>query len=143
MSIEIRSKDFSITDAMRDHAHRRLGFALDYFAIDRFRKVRRVVVRVGDLNGPKGGMDKFCRILAQVGHGTVVVEDVDSNLYAAISRATHRFALKASRQLKRRCRSAAPAHSSSRTWNARPLTLATEPAIPTPKRMLSTFMGGD
>jgi ribosome-associated translation inhibitor RaiA len=101
MSVEIRSKDFSVTNAIREHARRRMNFALDYFAIDRFRKIRRVVVRVGDLNGPKGGEDKFCRITAEVGHGTVVVEDVHSNLYAAISRATRRFALKASRELTR------------------------------------------
>jgi ribosomal subunit interface protein len=101
MSIEIRSRDFSVTDAMREHVKRRLGFALDYFAINRFRKVRRVIVRLGDLNGPKGGDDKFCRITAEVGHGTVVVENVDSNLYSAISRATRRLALKASRKLSR------------------------------------------
>ena len=101
MSIEIRSKDFSVTDAIREHARRRMRFALDYFAIDRFRKVRQVVVRLGDLNGPKGGEDKFCRITAEVGHGTVVVEDVHSNLYAAISRATRRFAQTASREVAR------------------------------------------
>jgi len=101
MSIEIRSKDFSVTDAIREHARRRMNFALNYFAIDRFRKVRRVVVRVGDLNGPKGGEDKFCRITAEVGHGTVVVKDVNSNLYAAISHAARRFALTASRVLAR------------------------------------------
>ena len=103
MSIEIRSKDFSITDAIREHARRRMRFALDYFAIDRFRKVKQVVVRLGDLNGPKGGEDKFCRITAEVGHRTVVVEDVHSNLYAAISRATRRFAQTASRELARAC----------------------------------------
>ena len=96
MPIEIRSKDFSITNAIRDHAKRRLGFALD-----RLRNVRRVVVSLGDLNGPKGGEDKFCRITAEVGHRTVVVEDVHSNLYAAISRATRRFAHAASRDMAR------------------------------------------
>jgi hypothetical protein len=36
-----------------------------------------------------------------VGHKTVVVEDIQSNLYSAISRAAHRFAAKASRELSR------------------------------------------
>jgi ribosome-associated translation inhibitor RaiA len=101
MSIEIQSRDFSVTDAIRDHARRRLGFAIDGFANDRFGRVRRVVVRLGDLNGPKGGEDKFCRIVAAVDHGTVVVEDVDSNLYSAISRASRRFAVKVARHLAR------------------------------------------
>jgi hypothetical protein len=99
-------------------------------------------VRLGDLNGPKGGKDKFCRIVAQVGHGTVVVEDVDSNLYSAISRATHRFAMATSRQLRRRCRSSAPARTSSWAWNTESLSPATGPAMETPNRMLSKFMGG-
>jgi ribosome-associated translation inhibitor RaiA len=104
MSIEIRSNDFSVTNAIREHAERRMGLALDDFAVDRLRKVRRVVVRLGDLNGPKGGEDKFCRITAEVGHGTVVVEDVDSNLYHAITRAARRFGLRTSRKLARASR---------------------------------------
>jgi hypothetical protein len=58
-------------------------------------------VRLGNLNGPKGGEDKFCRITAQVGLDTVVVEDVHSNSYSAISSATLQFSLKASRELAR------------------------------------------
>jgi ribosome-associated translation inhibitor RaiA len=101
MQIEIRSRDFSVTDAIREHAQRRMRFVLDYFAFDRLRNVRRIVVRLGDLNGPKGGVDKYCRIIADVGSNTVVVENTHSNLYSAISLATQRFALKASRVLSR------------------------------------------
>jgi putative sigma-54 modulation protein len=149
MSIEIRSRDFSITDAIRDHARRRLGFALNCFAIDRLRKVRRVVVRVGDLNGPKGGEDKFCRITAEVGHGTVVVEDVHSNLYSAISGATHRLALKVSRTVARAHRlSARTRASSADSFHAResfgyPFTPPNESTKESPGRMLSWFMGGN
>jgi hypothetical protein len=32
MSIEIRPKDFNLTDGMREHSERRLRFALDYNA---------------------------------------------------------------------------------------------------------------
>jgi hypothetical protein len=99
-------------------------------------------VRLGDLNGPKGGKDKFCRIVAQVGHGTVVVEDVDSNLYSAISRATHRFAATTSRQLRRRCRPNAHTRASSKAWITHSTTAASDPPTEAPKRMLSRFMGG-
>jgi ribosome-associated translation inhibitor RaiA len=100
MPIVIRSNDFSVTNAIREHAVRRLGFALDSFAPGR-RGVRRVIVRLGDLNGPKGGADKFCRISADVGRRTAVVEEVQPDLYVAISRAARRFARKAARELRR------------------------------------------
>jgi ribosome-associated translation inhibitor RaiA len=99
MLIDIRSKDFTVTDAIHEHTRRRLNFALDSLARDR--NFRRVIVRLGDLNGPKGGEDKFCRITAEMGHSAVVVEDIGSNLYSVVSRATRRFAQKASRQLAR------------------------------------------
>ena len=101
MSIEIRSQNFSVTSAIREHTERSLRFALDGYAVDRLRDVRQLVVRLGDINGPKGGGDKFCLITAQVGLDTVVAEDVHSNLDSAISRATLRFSLKAARELAR------------------------------------------
>jgi putative sigma-54 modulation protein len=96
MKVEIRSKAFTVTDGIRQHAERRLSFALG-----RFRDIRRVVVCVGDLNGPKGGTDKFCRIAAEFGFTTALVEEVQPDLYVAISSAAHRLALKAARDLER------------------------------------------
>jgi ribosomal subunit interface protein len=144
MSIEIRSKDFSITDAIRDYARRRLGLALGCF-----RKVSRVVVRVGDLNGPKGGKDKFCRITAEVGHGTIVVEDIHSDLYSAIARATRRFALRTSHTLARAQRLTSRTRISSADLLHAPASIgdpfapANEFTLETPRRMLSRFIGGD
>jgi hypothetical protein len=97
MPIEILSRDFSITDAMREHTERRMRIAIDYIAIDRIYDVSRVVVLLGDLNGPRGVKDKFCCITAEVGHRTVAVKDIECNLYSAISCASHLFALKACR----------------------------------------------
>jgi ribosome-associated translation inhibitor RaiA len=149
MSIEIRSKDFSVTDSIREHAQRRVGTALRSFGIDSYRTVRRVIVRVGDLNGPRGGEDKFCRIAAEVGHGTLVVEDTDSDLYTAITRAARRFALRASRQLTRTHRSSARTRVSSTDFSHAPgsirpsLAITDAPAMDIPQRMLSKFMGGN
>lgn len=149
MSIEIRSKDFSVTDAIREHARRRLDLALAYFEVDRYRKVRRVVVRLGDINGPRGGEDKFCRIIAEVGHNTIVVEDTDSDLYTAISHAARLLAQRASRQLTRtrnlavRARQSSPGHSHVQGTATQPFALAAGPAMDIPQRMLSKFMGGN
>ncbi|HKF46668.1 MAG TPA: HPF/RaiA family ribosome-associated protein [Terracidiphilus sp.] len=142
MSIEIRSRDFSVTDAIREHAGRRLGFALDSLPHGGNRKVRRVVARLGDLNGPKGGEDKFCRIAAQVGHCTVVVEHVDSNLYSAITHAAHRFVLAASRHLARELRPSDRAQVPLWKSIAHSVPSASEFIGQTPQRMLSSFMDG-
>ena len=92
---EIRSKG-CVPDEMQKYAERRV-----HFALNRFRNVRRVVVFLDDLNGPKGGMDKLCRIVAEFGFTSAVVEEAQRDWHAAIARATHRLAQKVARELKR------------------------------------------
>jgi putative sigma-54 modulation protein len=58
MQLEIRGRDVDITDRLRDHIERRLGFALGRFA----QRIKRVLVCVGELNGPRGDIDKGCRL---------------------------------------------------------------------------------
>ncbi len=96
MAFEIRCKDPSVTDELREYAERRL-----HFALDRFPNVRRVAMRLDDLNGPKGGKDKFCRIVAKLGFASVVVEEVQMDWCVAISRGTHRLAQTIARELGR------------------------------------------
>lgn len=87
MLIAIHCRGFPLTDAIEDHVHNRLGFALARGGS----RVGRVVVRLSDLNGPQGGIDKRCLIEIRLdGLPTVVVEDVESDLYTAIDRAVGR-----------------------------------------------------
>jgi len=71
-------------------------------------------VSLDDLNGPKGGMDKFCRIVAEFGFASVVVEEVQMDWHAAIASATHRLSQKVARELKRTNRPAARAMEHTR-----------------------------
>ena len=88
MNIDIQSLGFPITAALSEHARRRLRFVLTR----RSDRVQRVVVRLGDENGPRGGVDKFCRIQVYLVDAPVaVVEDIGPDLYAVIDRATHRI----------------------------------------------------
>ena len=65
-------------------------------------RVRRIRVHVADVNGPRGGIDKRCRIQATVnGLGEVVVEDTEQNLLQAISKAADRLGRKVMRRLAR------------------------------------------
>jgi putative sigma-54 modulation protein len=104
MQVEIRSKDFPITPGIRSYTERRLGFALDRFA----GRIQRAQVYVGDVNGPKGGRDKLCRIVVSVASATAVVEEVRPDLYRAIDRAASRAARKIAREVGRANRPAPP-----------------------------------
>ena len=87
MQIDIQARDFLLTDALRNHAQRRMRFALTRGD----EHIQRVVMRLSDINGPRGGLDKRCHlqvVLAGLPH--VVVEDSETDLYVAIDRATDR-----------------------------------------------------
>jgi putative sigma-54 modulation protein len=85
-------------DHLPDHIERRLRFALARFGS----RVERVIVFLQDRNGPRGGIDKVCRILAKVqGCGAIMATVVDSDWTAAVDRATTRIGYTVSRQVGR------------------------------------------
>lgn len=99
MDVQIVAQEFSLTESLRQHLHRRLGFA---FAWAR-RHVPRIVVRLRDLNGPRGGRDKLCQVSVQIpGLPDQVVRDVQEDMYAAIDRAIKRAAYCAARIASRK-----------------------------------------
>ena len=84
MQVEIRGKGLHVTDVLSTYIQHRLGFALGRFS----RRVERVLVRVEDTNGPKGGIDKQCRVAVVVPHATTaVMESKAPNIRVAINRA--------------------------------------------------------
>jgi ribosomal subunit interface protein len=96
MQITIQSRSFKLTEALRNHVQTRLGFT---FSRARSR-VQVVNVRLSDLNGPRGGIDKRCSIKVSMdGLPDVVVEDVQADMYHAIDRATDRTARTVMRRL--------------------------------------------
>jgi ribosome-associated translation inhibitor RaiA len=99
MQIDIQALDFPLTYAMRNHAERRMRFALtccdDY--------IQRVVMRLSDINGPRGGADKRCQVqVVLAGLPDVVIEDTEADLYVAIDRATERASQTLLRKVDRR-----------------------------------------
>lgn len=68
----------------RRYIRRKLGMKLGKFAPS----IERVSVRVGDVNGPRGGVDRACRIKVVLsGLPSVVFLAQDASLEAAIDRA--------------------------------------------------------
>ena len=96
MQTDIQARSFPLTDALRNHVHNRLGFTF----LNASSRVQRVRVRLSDLNGPRGGVDKCCLVEIRLeGLPVVVVEDVQSEMYTAIDRAVGRAARTAKRRL--------------------------------------------
>ena len=95
MKIDMQARHFSLSKALRNHIKRRLGFALSAGT----NQIQRVLVRLSDINGSKGGAEKCCKIqLVLPRLPDIVIEDTETNLYVAIDRAANR----AGRTLRRR-----------------------------------------
>lgn len=119
ITIDLRSSNVPISVALREHVARRLDFAIRRFA----HRIQRVIVRLVDVNGPRGGPDKRCRIVAYLdGSEVVLVEATDSDAYAAVSQAAIRLDERVARALTRR----------------RPRTLARRRIGPRPSSRAST-----
>ena len=98
MRVDIKTNGFDLTDGLRDHAQRRLQFALDWAK----HGVSRVSINLSDINGPRGGKDKRCQIhIPLPGNRDVVIQDTESDLYAAIDLAADRASHTLERRLER------------------------------------------
>lgn len=104
MQIAIQTHGFPLTGALEKHVQDRLRFTFSRVA-DR---IRRVQVTLSDINGPRGGVDKRCLIEARLdGQPSIVIQDLQSDMYMAINRAAgrasrsvmRRLALKSSKRL--------------------------------------------
>ncbi len=98
MRLDIHTHRFTLTDALRCHVQRRLNLALN----SGDDQILRIVIRLSDINGPRGGADKRCQIqvvLANV--PDVIIRETQADLYAAIDRATDRAGRAVHRRLAR------------------------------------------
>ncbi|MCF6283321.1 MAG: HPF/RaiA family ribosome-associated protein [Candidatus Polarisedimenticolaceae bacterium] len=99
MQIKIQARRFSLTATLRKYTQQRLRYALTSST----NHIQRVIVRLSDINGPRGGIDKRCHIQVVLkGLPDVVIEDTGSDLYNSISRAADRASRTVSRSLRRR-----------------------------------------
>ncbi len=99
MELGIRGRHIALTATLLAHVERRLRFALSRFE----QKIRQIAVRVTDLNGPRGGFDKQCRVTATLSpSGKVTVGATDADLHAAIDHAANRLKHSVTHALKRR-----------------------------------------
>lgn len=98
MRIQIQAKGMPALKQLREHARHRLQFALGRFA----HGVSTVRVHLADVNGPRGGTDKLCRIVVQMKqHSQVVIQELGQDMQQVIDRVADRVHQNVSRQLGR------------------------------------------
>ncbi len=98
MWVQIVGRGVVVDAVVRQRVERRLAFAIGRF----HDRLGRVAVHLSDVNGPRGGVDKHCRIIADVlGSEPVVVEDAAARLDTLIDRAADRIGQSVRRRLER------------------------------------------
>lgn len=98
MQIEIHAHDFPLTEDLRAHVERRFQFAVGRFQD----QLLSVIVRLSDINGPRGGVDKHCQVQIRLrGLPKIVIKDTEADLYVAVDRAADRSGRTLARNLQR------------------------------------------
>src|SRR5688572_7572221 len=92
MNILIRNRNVEVTDGLRAHIEKRLGFTLGRFGA----QIGRVVVRFTD-----GGDEKRCEVQVGLRPRVIRAEDADKSLFAAVDHASARASRSVARVLER------------------------------------------
>jgi putative sigma-54 modulation protein len=88
MVLRIHGHHLEVSDALDTHITDRFNSALDQ--LDHV--VQEVTVRLEDVNGPKGGVDKRCHATVHLRNGTtVVLDEKHEDIYAAVSMVADRM----------------------------------------------------
>ena len=99
MQVNAQARPFKLTPALQDSVMRSLSTVERRFG-DR---IKKVTVRMDDINGHRGGVDKRCRIVIDARpRQTVVVEALSEDMYQSISQATKRAESALGRTLRHR-----------------------------------------
>jgi ribosomal subunit interface protein len=110
MDVVVRGLNINVSQATCEHAERRFEFALERFSYH----LPRTLVRLSDINGRRGGIDKRCQVSVRAtGLPPIWIEEIDADLYAAVDRAADRVGQIMSRAVERR----APVRTVPRLWH--------------------------
>lgn len=88
MFVEIRTRNMAVAPKIEARLREHVSVALTRFAP----LIESVVVRLDDVNGPRGGIDKLCRTTVSLRHGGAIVaqgrnDSVPKALAASVTRA--------------------------------------------------------
>ena len=98
MRMVVQSRKLAITENLYRSLERRVHFALSRFN----QRIRAVFVTLEDVNGPRGGVDKRCQVVVQLGSPRESFHRrYGRGFESAIAHATERAGRAVSRQLDR------------------------------------------
>jgi ribosomal subunit interface protein len=96
MIIDIQSRQFSLTPPLKAFVEAKIKLMLGRYET----KVSRVDVSLFDINGPKGGVDKCCKIVVRLNNvPSIVVQETSADLYEGINSCARRTRRAVKRQL--------------------------------------------
>jgi ribosomal subunit interface protein len=96
MLVNIQSRHFSLSEALSKYIKKKVQIMLCRYE----GKIIRVDVSLFDINGPKGGEDKCCKIVIKInGASSIVVQETAEDLYDAINTCSRRGRRAVKRQL--------------------------------------------
>lgn len=97
--LHLRIRHLVLTPETQQQIHHRLRAALSRFG-DR---IRRITVRLEDVNGPKGGVDLACRVQVDLrDRESVFIEDREATLQRLVDRVADRVSEAMARRADRR-----------------------------------------
>lgn len=96
MHLQIIAANVQLSPAMREFVRRRAEMALGRHR----HHIDWVLLRLEDLDGPEGGLNKRCQVDARVyGLGTLFAQSTDRDWLAAVGRGAERVARRIERDL--------------------------------------------
>ena len=88
MELSIKSHGLDLSDPLKAYTARRLRFSLGPFVT----QLDGVEVRLGDVNGPRGGIDKRCAIKVMLRRfGVVFARAAGTDVYSTVDRQRREF----------------------------------------------------
>ena len=99
MFVQTHARDFALSEALNKYTDSKIRVALGLFR----EKIRRVDVFLTDVNGPRGGEDKSCKIVVKLDNqgADVVMSETAEDMYDAINACAHRVKRTVARQCER------------------------------------------
>jgi putative sigma-54 modulation protein len=98
MKVQVRFRGIEASRVLAAHVTGKVHQHLSRFG----RQVRDVVVRLSDLNGPRGGRDKLCQIDAKgKGIGLLHLSEIQDDFYAGVDIALSRLGQAIGRNIER------------------------------------------
>jgi putative sigma-54 modulation protein len=98
MNIDVKQYHMELQNSVIENIYNHIATDLKRFD----HMIRRVCVQITDINGPRGGEDKSCRIQVYLKRASsVIIEDRGASLLAVVCRAVARVDMAMSRSADR------------------------------------------